>query len=148
MALKLAADLDQPTQLNGFDFANLLKDAEQRVHYEYCVICKVAGLSIDRNLEKHHIAGRVNFHDTITVCSRCHDHLSDHQKYWLLRRNDKEFRSSAYIFGWADVFDLLHERTSSSYFLGLAQKFRSQGWRIRNKLRERRKAVSARRIAT
>ncbi len=147
LVLKLAAEVDQPTQLNGFDFANLAKDAEQHVHYEYCVICKIAGLSIECNLEEHHVAGRVNFPDTITVCSRCHNHLSDHQKYWLLRRNNKEFRLSAYIFGWADVFDLLHEKTTSPYFLGLARKFRSQGWHIRNKLRERRKAVSARRIA-
>jgi hypothetical protein len=139
-ALALAAEFEASLRLNGFDLAKLFKDAEQSVRCDHCIICKAAQVTqADLRLEEHHIAGRVrgqpNFPDTVTVCGLCHEYLSDHQKDWLVHRRDSAHRLSSYLFGWADIFDLLYQKSGRPSFLSLARTFRSQGWHLRNNVR-------------
>jgi hypothetical protein len=140
LALRLAMELGQSVKTSDLDLAKLLKEAEQNVHLGYCVVCKIAQVpQTDSELEEHHIAGRVrgqpNFPDTVTVCGLCHEYLSDHQKDWLVHRRDSAHRLSAYLFGWADIFDLLYERSGELCYLRLARRFRSQGWHVRNNVK-------------
>ena len=142
LALKLAVEVSQSREGKNVDLAELFKDAEQCVHLNYCVVCKIAQApETDSELEEHHIAGRVrgqpNFPDTVTVCDSCHEYLSDHEKDWLVHHRDPTYRLSSYLFGWADIFDLLHAKTGRPSFLSLARRFRSQGWHRRNNVRGR-----------
>jgi len=142
LAIKLVIESDEPGDLNGLDLVGLFKDAEQCGHSDHCAVCEIAKVSQDGpELEEHHIAGKIrgepNFPDTITVCLRCHEHLSDHQKDWLVDRNDPAVHLSSYLYGWADIFDLLYHKSDRPGFLRLARKFRSQGWHIRNKIKGR-----------
>jgi hypothetical protein len=79
----------------------------------------------------------MNFPDSITVCRQCHEDLSDHQKDWLVCGRSHSEKLSCYLYGWADIFDLLNQKSGRPCFLSLARKFRSQGWHIRNNARER-----------
>jgi len=142
LALRLALEAGRSCEPDGLDFAKLFKNAEQCVHSDRCVVCGIAQVpQTNAELEEHHIAGRVcgqaNFSDTLTVCRRCHEHLSDHQKEWLVPKRDVAHRLSSYLFGWADIFDLLNQKSGRPCFLSLARKFRSQGWHIRNPAKER-----------
>jgi predicted nucleic acid-binding Zn ribbon protein len=142
LALMLAVDFSRSQEVRGVDLAKLFKDAEQSVHLGHCVVCKIAQVpQTDSELEEHHIAGKVcgrpNFPDTVTVCGPCHEYLSDHQKDWLVHRRDSAHRLSSYLFGWADIFDLLCQKSGRPRFVTLARRFRSQGWHIRNNVRGR-----------
>jgi hypothetical protein len=122
LALNLAVQVSRSQEVKGVDLAKLFKDAEQCVHLGHCVVCKIAQASqTDSELEEHHIAGRVrgepNFPDTVTVCGLCHEYLSDHQKDWLVYRKNAAHRLSSYLFGWADIFDLLYQRSGRPCFL-------------------------------
>jgi len=138
LALRLALEAGRSGEPDGFDFAKLFKDAEQCIHSDRCVVCEIAKVTQDASeLEEHHVAGKMNFPDSTTVCRKCHEHLSDHQKDWLVPKRDVAHRLSSYLFGWADFFDLLYQKSGRPCFLSLARKFRSQGWHIRNNARER-----------
>jgi hypothetical protein len=106
----------QPPGLRKLILTKLIEDAEQRTRHEYCVICGVAEeYKRVPDLQQNHIGGkfngRSNFEDTITVCSRCHDYLSDHQKTWLNSRREVTFNLASYLCGWSDVFELLFSKT-------------------------------------
>jgi len=146
LALRLVAEVEthlpKPDNLNP---AKLFKDAEQCVQYDHCIVCRLAETSqADSRLEQHHVAGKVlgshNFPDTITVCDGCHEYLSDFQKAWLIMQADSATCLSSYFFGWMDIFNLLCQQTQSLYYCRLASKFRSQGWYIRNGIKNRRLA--------
>jgi hypothetical protein len=142
LALRLALEAGRLGEPDVLDFAKLFKDAEQCVAVDHCAVCRIAQVpQTDSELEEHHIAGRVrgqpNFPDTVTVCGLCHEYLSDHQKDWLVHRRDSAHRLSSYLFGWADVFDLLCQKSGLPGFLRLARRFRSQGWHVRNNVRGR-----------
>jgi len=140
LVLKLAVEVSRSQEGKSVDLAELFKDAEQCVHLNHCVVCKIAQAPVtDSELEEHHIAGRVrgqpDFPDTVTVCGLCHEYLSDHQKDWLVYRKNAAHRLSSYLFGWADIFDLLYHKSGRPSFLSLARRFRSQGWHVRNNVR-------------
>ena len=134
--LKLGIEVQESQGLAAFNIENLVKlvkDAEQCIHSDCCVVCRIAQVpQTSTELEEHHIAGKTNFPDTLTACRRCHEHLSDHQKDWLVHRRDTVHRLSSYLFGWADIFDLLYGKSGRPCFLSFARKFRSQGWHTRN----------------
>ena len=146
-ALRLITEVkqrgDRPPGLRELTLTKLIKDAEQSTRYDHCVICEFAGEHKRApDLQQHHIAGkfngRPNFEDTVTVCSRCHDYLSDHQKTWLNGRRDITLKFASYLCGWSDVFELLFSKTGLFYFRALASKFRSQAWHLRNASRKKR----------
>jgi hypothetical protein len=148
LALKLVVEFGQSWEFKSHDLAKLFKDAEQCTQFDHCLICSIAGVTqIDPWREEHHIAGRPNFPDTVTVCRRCHARLSDYQKNWLVHRKEDATRFSAYLFGWADFFDLISNKSGLSDFEKLASRFRAQGYYIRNRLHERR-YLTERRIVT
>jgi hypothetical protein len=143
MASRLTVDASGSAEPEGVDLPRLFKDAEQCVRADHCVVCQITqNPQGDSELEEHHIAGKTrgepNFPDTITVCNRCHRYLSDHQRAWSSCSKNDAARLSSYFFGWADIFDLLYKLSGTSGFEKLAEKFRSQGYYIRNALRERR----------
>jgi hypothetical protein len=78
------------------------------------------------------VLGKPNFPDTLTLCRFCHGYPCDHQRAWLLCRRDKRTKLSCFFFGWADVFDLISNRSGQLCFQRLASRFRAQGWHIRN----------------
>ncbi|MFC1506399.1 hypothetical protein ACFLQ6_04940 [Thermoproteota archaeon] len=133
MAFKLTSEVDDEVKRpEEFDLVKIIKNAEQQTIYDNCILCEISVVSqSDSKLEQHHIAGKINFNDTITVCLECHDFLSKHQKYWLPKKKSSLNRLSSYFYGWADVFDLLHNKTGSSYFENLANKFCSQAYHLR-----------------
>jgi hypothetical protein len=153
-ALKLGIEVQESQGLAAFNienFVKLVKDAERRTKHDYCVVCLTAEVpQASCRLEEHHIAGKVlgepNYLDTMTVCDRCHAYLGDHQRAWLLCCKDDVTRLSCYFFGWADVFDLLHKLSGTPDFERLAEKFRSQGYYIRNTFGGRRYVSSGREI--
>jgi hypothetical protein len=143
-ALRLIVEVEetgQLTELNISDLVKLVKDAEQGIEHDYCLICRTTGATqADPHVEQHHVAGKVvgepDIPDTVTVCGDCHNYLSDHQRAWLIHSRDRAYRFSSYFFGWADIFDLLFVMSGVSSFKRLAEKFRSQGWHIRNNPRK------------
>jgi hypothetical protein len=138
LALRLALEAGRSGEPDILDFAKLFKDAEQCVTVDQCAVCRIAQVpQTNAELQEHHVARKTNFPDTVTVCLRCHEHLSDHQKNWLVNEADMAHRLSSYLFGWADIFDLLNRKSGRPCFLSLARKFRSQGWHVRNNARER-----------
>lgn len=149
-ALRLITEVEErgdgPATLRELILTRLIKDAEQSTRHDHCVICEVAGEHKRvSDLQQHHIAGkfngRPNFEDIITVCSRCHDYLSDHQKSWLNSQRDPASKLVSYLCGWSDVFELLFSKTGLFYFRDLASKFRSQAWHLRNASRKKRAAT-------
>lgn len=136
LALQLAAELDE-SDPKGVNLAKWLKDAEQCLHLDHCLICSAAQTPlIDCSLEEHHVAGRARgkpyLPDTVTICQPCHVNLTDYQKRWLVQTRDADHQLSGYLFGWADIFDLLYEKTGVSCFLRLGRKFRAKAWHLRN----------------
>jgi len=93
----------------------LIKEAEQQVSAMRCKICG------SRNqLEQHHVAGRANYPDTITLCRRCHDELSHvYQLKWLPWAS----QLASYLLGWSDVFHLVWQKTRDAYFFELSKIF-------------------------
>ncbi len=93
----------------------LIKEAEQQVPAPQCVICG----SKDR-LEEHHVAGRVNYPDTITLCEQCHNQLSHvYQPKWLPWVHG----FPCYLLGWSDIFHLIWQETRENYFFELSKAF-------------------------
>ncbi len=124
---------DQNLQSKIPSLVKLLRDGEQCVSHDHCVICRNAEIDqTSRIIEQHHIAGRAGLSCSTTVCRNCHEYLRDHQRAWLLCRRDKRSKLSSFFFGWADVFDLLAKRSGQLFYENLAEKFRAQGWHIRN----------------
>lgn len=58
----------------------LIKEAEQRRASRYCVTC--GGNSY--GLEEHHVAGRANYPDEVTLCKPCHEQITNiYQAKWI-----------------------------------------------------------------
>lgn len=75
----------------------------------YCIIC---GRQTDpRVVEKHHVAGRRNDDQTITVCPTCHAHLSLKQRswpeWWTRDDNPPLLRAILLLLGLRDIIDLM-----------------------------------------
>lgn len=134
MALKLIMQTAESETIKQIDeIIGLIKQAEQHIRYQNCATCKISGASqINQKLEEHHIGGKANFDDTVTVCLDCHDFLSDHQKAWLPTKKTRSNEIISYFLGWADIFDLLYKKTMVFCFLKLARKFRSQVYHLRS----------------
>jgi len=137
LLLKLMLELD--TSVIQSDLLNsvvkVVKEAQLCVRSSYCVVCRIVRVKEgDPILQDHHVAGKVrgrpNFDDTTTVCSSCHESLCDRQKRWHL--TEPGYRLSSWFYGWADIFDLLYEKSESEFFACLARKLRSKGWDMRN----------------
>ena len=93
----------------------LVKEAEQQVPAPVCVIC-----GSKDHLEKHHVAGRVNYPDTITLCEQCHNQLSYvYQPKWLPWVHGLP----CYLLGWSDIFHLIWQKTRENYFFELSKTF-------------------------
>ena len=95
----------------------LIKEAEQQFESTRCVICG----SNNPVLEQHHIAGRANYPDTVTLCETCHDELSSiYQPKWIRTRRN---RMECYLLGWSDIFHLMWVKTKHPYFYELSKAF-------------------------
>jgi len=101
----------------------LFKEAEQHCAATNCVVC---GRS-DVPLQQHHIAGKANLSDTITLCkmsASCHDELTNiYQPKWLPWREAERNLLECYFLGWSDIFHLFWHKTSHPYFYELAKCF-------------------------
>jgi len=94
----------------------LVKEAEQQITRENCLITP----ENHSTLEQHHVAGKDNFPDTVTLCLTCHSKLSNiYQPKWLGRWS----RLACYYFGWSDIFELLEQTSHEQYFHELSKKF-------------------------
>jgi hypothetical protein len=116
----------------------LIVEAERYSRHSKCQICELVPQlnTSPRQFQQHHVAGKVhgepNYPDSITVCPDCHELLSDVQRSWLVSRKDPAMRLSSYFFGWADVFNLLAQKSGKKFFRELATRFRAKGYHIRN----------------
>lgn len=117
-----------------------LVEADRFCRHSTCQICELAAQPKvnSRKLQRHHVAGKVrgepNYRDSVTVCNRCHESLSDVQRSWLVSRKDPATRLSCYFFGWADIFTLLAQKSRKKFFHDLASRFRAKGHHIRNRV--------------
>jgi hypothetical protein len=81
------------------------------------MICGVT----DSVLEQHHVAGRSNYPDTITLCGTCHDELSQvYQPKWIQTQRKP---LTYYFLGWSDVFHVIWQKTGCPYFFELSKTF-------------------------
>jgi hypothetical protein len=97
----------------------MIKQAEQRFAARYCVVCGQSG-----SLEQHHMAGRANLPDTITLCKTCHDEVTNiYQAKWIPWADAERNPLECYFLGWSDIFHLLWQRTRQLYFYELSKSF-------------------------
>jgi hypothetical protein len=98
----------------------LVKEAEQQFAARHCVVCSRSDLP----LRQHHIAGKANLPDTITLCKSCHDELSNiYQPKWLPWREAERNPLECYFLGWSDIFHLFWQKTRQEYFYELSKSF-------------------------
>lgn len=98
----------------------LIKHAEQQLVATRCTVCGTNGVPS----EQHHIAGKLNSPDTITLCEKCHDELTSiYQPKWLPWRNAERDPLECYFLGWSDLFHLLWRQTGHLYFYELSKAF-------------------------
>jgi hypothetical protein len=116
MIFAIEAQFSFPTGLGVPHPVRLVKEAEQQITRDSCIICFEAPAI----LEQHHIAGRDNSSDTVTLCLTCHGRLTTtFQPKWL----DRWPKLACYYFGWSDIFELLGQKTDQLYFHELSKKF-------------------------
>jgi len=114
--MQVEALIPYPSELSIPHPTRLLVEAEQKILHRRCVVCG-ENSSV---LEQHHVAGRKNFSDIVSVCQICHGKLSNiHQPKWLGRWP----KLTCYFFGWSDIFELLGQTTGHHYFHELSKKF-------------------------
>lgn len=107
-----------PRNLSILHPIRLIKQAEMRVPSTRCAICASEG-----PLEQHHIAGRENLPDTITLCKTCHNELTNlYQPKWLPWNGEKK-SLECYFLGLSDIFYLLWVKAGHSYFHELSKVF-------------------------
>jgi hypothetical protein len=149
IALRLIAEVEDEarlfTKFKDHNIVKLIKEAEEAIPKSNCTLCHVSGKpQPTQKLEQHHISGKLRgipiYPDTITVCPVCHAFLNDHQRSWLKNKKGNGDQSSNYFYGFADIFELLYNKTGQLYFGILARKFRSQAWHLRNSSTKRRKS--------
>ena len=116
MIMQVEQRIAYPAELSIPHPIRLLTEAEHQIASTHCLICGQNGSA----LEQHHVAGRENSNDTVTVCRPCHGRLSDtYQPKWLGHWP----RLASYFFGWSDIFELLGQTTGHHYFHELSKKF-------------------------
>ncbi len=97
----------------------LMKEAEQQLALRCCVVCGQSSC-----LEQHHIAGRANLSDTITLCKTCHDEVTNiYQPKWIPWTDAERDPLECYFLGWSDIFHLLWHKTAHPYFYQLSKTF-------------------------
>lgn len=109
----------------------LVIEAYKQTVSNRCVLCRLTGKTSDA-LEQHHIAGRNNWPDSLSVCLSCHNRLTENQKKWQNDLSNDRIRLSSYFDGLRDLFELLWELTGESHYRALAKRFTDQAWSIRN----------------
>jgi hypothetical protein len=83
----------------------LAVEASDSSRHSICQICELVAQpkTNPRQLQQHHVAGKVdgepNYPDSVTVCTSCHEWLSDFQRSWLVSRKDPATQLSYYFFG-------------------------------------------------
>ena len=98
----------------------LMKEAERRVAATYCVVCGWSGVP----LEQHHIAGRANLPDTISLCKLCHDELTNiYQPKWIPWADSERNPLECFFLGWSDISHLLWHKTGHPYFYEMSKSF-------------------------
>ena len=110
----------------------LIVDAYKQVDSKRCVICEIVGKPNDASLEKHHVAGRSQWPDALTVCVPCHNLLTEKQKKWQNDIDDSRVRLSSYFNGLSDICELLWEFTCKEYLNSLSKEFTNRAWSIRH----------------
>jgi len=110
----------------------LIVEAYRQVDSRRCVVCEIAGKPNRSSLEKHHIAGRSQWPDALTVCVPCHDLLTEKQKKWQNDIDDSRIRLSSYFNGLGDICELLWELTGEEHLHRLSKEYMNRGWSIRH----------------
>jgi len=110
----------------------LIVEAYRQVDSKRCVICEIIGKPNDASLEKHHIAGRSQWPDALTVCVPGHNLLTEKQKKWQNDIDDSRVRLSSYFNGLGDICELLWEFTCEEYLHRLSKEFTNRAWSIRH----------------
>jgi len=110
----------------------LIVEAYRQVDSRRCMVCKIVGKPNNAQLEKHHIAGRSQWPDALTVCISCHNLLTEKQKKWQNDIDDSRIRLSSYFNGLSDIFDLLWEFTGEEHLHRLSNEFMNRAWSIRH----------------
>lgn len=89
---------------------------ESKIRKEICEICYSREISFDG----HHLAGRKHDHRQITVCKSCHRWLSDNQKTWDKRWEQKNLSDNLklafFLLGLQQVLILKSRKTGTSLY--------------------------------
>lgn len=118
--VQLEEKIPFPRHLSISHPIQLIKQAEQQAVTTHCMVCGLNRIP----LEQHHIAGRINFPDTITVCRKCHDELTNiYQPKWLQIRNTERKPLEYYFLGLSDILHILWCKNANQYFYQLSKIF-------------------------
>lgn len=121
--LEMEEQIPFPADLSILHPIRLMKEAEQQVAARYCVVCGQSS-----SLEQHHIAGKANLPDTLTLCRTCHDELTNiYQAKWIPWADAERHPLECYFLGLSDIFHLLWQRTRNRYFYELSKIFALNG---------------------
>lgn len=134
IAIRLVREVEQLTEdhIASSKIISLIKKAEQQSISKFCIICNFQDQHHSMKIEEHHIAGRKNFNDTLSVCIDCHPQLSELQLKWLESTKNK---LSSYFLGWSDVFHLLWIISHKNFFQILSKKFTYHAFMRQKQLR-------------
>ncbi len=89
---------------------------------ERCEIC--GSCRSKENLQEHHIRGRKQGNEVITVCEECHDVLSRKQMLWDRSWLDPNYDNKDVFLkrGLIDVFHLKYEKTGQEIYKAISEK--------------------------
>jgi len=118
--IELEEQIPFPANLSIPHPIRLMKEAEQQLTATHCIVCGRSGVP----LEQHHIAGKANLPDTITLCKTCHDEVTNiYQAKWIPWADAESDSLECYFLGLSDIFHLLWQRTRHLYFFELSKSF-------------------------
>ena len=120
--LRLISDSLQLTiqQINVL-LNELINQTEQQaeIRKDYCEVCFVQHVKF----HGHHIAGRYNNYRQITVCTHCHDILTEKQKIdsriWA-EGNSEFLKQSFFVRGLYDILYLMAQKRNNTIYAQIA----------------------------
>jgi hypothetical protein len=93
----------------------------KRSKLQECEIC-----NSNKKLEQHHVRGRKHGNETITVCQKCHETLSENQRLWDRSWYDieTENKDAFFIRGIIDICELKYDKTGQEIFKRIAEELK------------------------
>ncbi len=104
------------------DWITDIKENPNRGKKDRCEIC-----GSKENLELHHVRGRKNGNEVITVCRECHQELTRNQNLWDKRcLNGDPGNDWCLVLGLINILELKYEKTGIEIYKIWAKKLKER----------------------